>query len=87
MEATTSVMVYVIFWWLTLLMVLPFGVQNREESGADEGVEGEEPGAPAKPQLLKKMLITTLLSAIAFAIFYAAMNNGWLALDEYELKR
>jgi predicted secreted protein len=66
--------IYFIFWWLTLFLVLPFGVRSQIEAG--EVVHGSEGGAPAHPQIGKKMLITTLLSAVFYGAFYYAFTTG-----------
>ena len=65
--------VYVVLWWLTLFMVLPWGVTRVEE---EDLLPGEDPGAPAKPQLLKKFLATTGISGLFFAIFYIVYESG-----------
>ncbi len=37
--------IYFILWWLSLLIVLPWGTHSQEESG--DVAPGTEPGAPA----------------------------------------
>ena len=46
MSATTAIAVYFIIWWLTLFVVLPWGVRSQHESGAIS--PGTEPGAPIR---------------------------------------
>ena len=65
--------VYMVLWWLTLFMVLPWGVTRIDQ---DELLPGQDPGSPAKPDLLKKFLITTALSLLLFAIFYIVYESG-----------
>ena len=65
--------VYMVLWWLTLFMVLPWGVTRVDQ---DELLPGQDPGSPAKPDLLKKFLITTALSLLLFAIFYIVYESG-----------
>ncbi len=71
MSLTLSVAIYFVTWWITLFAILPFGVRRQHESG--EVVEGSEPGAPLRPQLWWKVLWTTVVSAVLFACFYAAL--------------
>lgn len=68
--------VYLVFWWLTLFMVLPWGVRRAE---AHELEPGEDPGAPAKPMLLKKFIVTTVISGVFFAVFYWVYNSGLIS--------
>jgi predicted secreted protein len=69
---TTAVAIYFIVWWITLFAVLPWGVRSQAESG--EVVPGSDPGAPAIPNLVMKLLLTTLVSGVLFglaALLYA----------------
>jgi predicted secreted protein len=71
--------VYFIFWWISLLITLPFGVRNSDESGAVLE-PGQDRGAPVVPMIKKKMLAATGLSAIVFCIFYANWHFGWITM-------
>jgi len=71
--------VFLVIWWLTLFMVLPFGVKRVDP---DDLLPGEDPGAPAKPQLMKKFAITTALSVVLFAIFYFIQASGWISFRQ-----
>jgi predicted secreted protein len=77
MSIWSAIAVYFIIWWTVLFAVLPWGVRNAHEAG--ETIEtGNEPGAPVKPRLLFKALITTIVAAIVFAGVYAVIASGWL---------
>lgn len=60
--------VYFVIWWTVLFAVLPFGIRSQHESG--EIAHGSEPGAPAIPNLKRKALITTVVSAIVFGVVW-----------------
>lgn len=68
--------IYGIIWFLTLFMVLPFGVQSQHESG--EIVPGSEGGAPVRPQIWKKLGINTIVATVFFAIAYWLLTSGAL---------
>ncbi len=53
MSVTTAIAIYFIIWWVVLFAVLPFGVRSQQESGAV--APGTDPGAPAVPQLMRKL--------------------------------
>jgi predicted secreted protein len=61
-----SLALYFIIWWTLLFAVLPFGVHSQAEM--KDIVPGSEPGAPARPRLGLKMLITTGLAGILWGI-------------------
>jgi predicted secreted protein len=58
-------MVYFVIWWTILFAVLPLGVRRIENPG-----RGQDPGAPDKPQLLRKAIITSLVAGVLWLGFY-----------------
>ena len=79
MSLTLGFAVYVVIWWLTLFMVLPWGISSVNP---DDLLPGEDPGAPAKPQLFKKFIITTGVSLVFFVIFYFVYESGVISFRE-----
>ncbi|MDJ1156763.1 DUF1467 family protein [Chelatococcus sp. SYSU_G07232] len=73
MTVSGALALYFVIWWIVLFAVLPFGVRSQAESG--EVTHGTEPGAPVRPGLLRKALITTAISAVIFAIVMVAINT------------
>ncbi|MDE2229220.1 MAG: DUF1467 family protein [Alphaproteobacteria bacterium] len=59
---------YVIVWWITLFAVLPWGVKPVEEREP-----GHDPGAPARPNLWKKAIATTLVAAVLWYVIHSAL--------------
>jgi predicted secreted protein len=55
-----AIATYFVVWWITLFAVLPLGVKSQVEEG--EVVRGSDPGAPVRPMLAKKAIITTIIS-------------------------
>ena len=65
MGLVTGIAVYFVVWWITLFMVLPFGIER------DKNVkEGNNPGAPVKHRLLIKFAINTVLALIIWLIIF-----------------
>jgi predicted secreted protein len=58
-------MVYLVIWWTVLFAVLPLGVRRVENPG-----RGEERGAPERPELLRKAVITSVVAAVLWVGFY-----------------
>lgn len=80
MPWTTAVAIYFIFWWLVFFMVLPWGIRSQHEEG--DFVQGTDPGAPATHGLKIKLVWTTGVASIAFAVFYWAYVTKAVALED-----
>jgi predicted secreted protein len=65
MSWTLGLAVYFIIWWTLLFAILPFGVRSQQEM--NHIVPGSEPGAPASPQLGRKLVANTVIAAILWA--------------------
>jgi predicted secreted protein len=76
MKIGTAIAIYFVVWWIVLFAILPLGVRNAHEAG-ETILEGNEPGAPVEHQMGKKALITTMVSAIVFAMIYFALQYAW----------
>jgi len=76
----TALAIYFIVWWVVLFAVLPWGVRSQVESG--EVAPGTDPGAPAVPQLRLKMMWTTIVATVVFALY--ELNNFYrlIGLDD-----
>jgi predicted secreted protein len=74
----TGLAVYVIIWWLVFFMVLPIGA-GQKISDADIA-EGQFPGAPAKPRLLMKVGLCTVIAGVFYAMFHVAWETGLIAI-------
>ena len=80
MSWTTAAAVYFILWWIILFAVLPWGVRSQADSG--DIVPGSDPGAPAIPHLTAKLLWTTLVSAVVFALIAVNYSYRLVTLDD-----
>ena len=80
MSLVSSIAIYFVLWWLCLFVVLPFGVRSQHEANAV--APGTEPGAPVTPFLLRRVIATTLLSALIFAGIYLYFGVYQMRLDD-----
>jgi predicted secreted protein len=71
--------IYFVLWWIVLFVTLPFGVRSQSEDG--DPVPGSEHGAPIAPLMLKKLLWTTIVSAVIFAVSAYGYRAGYLNVD------
>ena len=79
----TYVAIYFIVWWTVIFAVLPFSIRSQHEDGAVE--DGTEPGAPSRPLLLRKALITTVIAAVIVGVFAWSLETGRLTLDMFPM--
>ena len=68
MSITGSVVVFIILWWLVLFIILPRNINSQHEKG--NIIEGTDPGAPTNPNIVKKLVITTFITSLLFAIIF-----------------
>ena len=78
-KISTGVAIYFVLWWIVLFVTLPFGVRSQHEDG--DGVPGTDPGAPIKSQMGRKLIWTTIISAVIFALAMLAYNAGYLNIE------
>ena len=76
---STGLAIYFVIWWIVLFVTLPFGVRSQHEDG--EGVAGTDPGAPIATQMGRKLIWTTVLSAVIFAVALLAYDAGYLNVE------
>ena len=76
MSATGLAIIYIIIWWIVFFAILPIDV-NRIKT---EKIEGEDPGSPENPKILKKFIYCTLITTIFFIIIYLLMKFEYLNL-------
>ena len=79
MPVTTGLAIFFLIWWVVLFAVLPWGVQSQHEGG--EITPGTDPGAPSLPKLRQKLLWTTLVSMVVFAVCYVIYVNRLVSID------
>ena len=82
MGTTGAIIIFISIWWIVFFSVLPFGIKSQNITFKDD-LHGNDPGAPKNPRILKKFLITTLITSIIFAVIYYLTINNYLNLRGY----
>ena len=77
MDLVSAIVVYILLWWWVLFMVLPFGAKAPEQIE-----KGHATSAPAKPNLIRKMLITTVIAAILWFFVDMIISSGIFTFRE-----
>lgn len=74
---------YLLFWVVTLFVVLPYGVHTTAESGREK-IPGQADSAPDRPMIGRKLLWTTAISAVLFFLFWLNWTNGWFTRADFD---
>tara|TARA_B100001173_G_scaffold277922_1_gene259633 strand:+ start:42 stop:287 length:246 start_codon:yes stop_codon:yes gene_type:complete len=76
MSVTGLAIIYIIIWWIVFFAILPIDV-NRKKTVK---VDGEDPGSPENPKVLKKFIYCTVITSIIFLIIYLLIKFEYLNL-------
>lgn len=77
MDLTLAIAFYFVTWWLTLFIVLPFGVRTQAEEG--EVVPGTPESAPAQMRVLRVVVINTVVAAVVFVALWTLLQSSWVS--------
>ncbi len=77
MNLVTAIFSYLMIWWIALFVVLPFGNKPLENP-----LVGNEPNAPANPRLRQKMVWTSLLALVVWAIVFALVQSHLISFRD-----
>jgi|GEM_PF-63031 len=77
MSLLACIFTYLIVWWTVLFAVLPWG--NRQPANHEAGMAA---GAPANPNMKKKIIATTIVSFIVLGIIYACIDANIIDFRE-----
>ncbi len=69
MSTSNAIVLYLVIWWVSLFLFLPLNIKSQKNVK-----KGNDPGAPEKPEIRKKFLITTLFSTFLWIIIFIIMK-------------
>ena len=76
MSITGLTIIFIIIWWTVFFAILPIDV-NRVKIVK---IEGEDPGSPENPKMLKKFLYCTGITTVIFTIIFLLIKFEYLNL-------
>ena len=82
MNLEFCIAVYLTIWWTTLFAILPLGVRSHAEMGVPVP-GGGDPGSPVNPNLKRKFITTSWVSALIFAAFWLGVHFHLIGLPEF----
>ena len=76
MSITGLAIIYIIIWWIIFFSILPIDVDRIKV----EKIDGEDPGSPENPKMLKKFIYCTVITTVLFVFIYLLMKFEYLNL-------
>jgi len=75
----TIIGIYLVCWWTVLFAVLPIGMNQQAQ---EKPTDGSQWGAPVNPQLKRKFITTTWVSALVWLLIMVLVGTGWMPLPD-----
>lgn len=82
MKWTSIAAIYLLFWVMSAFVVMPFFVRTAEEEGVAP-LPGHAESAPHHFHPWRITITTTLVSALAFGLYYANYVYGWISAESF----
>ena len=76
MSPTGLAIIYIIIWWIVFFAILPIDVERKKIVKVD----GEDPGSPENPKMMKKFIYCTGITTILFIVIFLLMKFEYLNL-------
>ena len=72
----TGTVVFVLVWWTVLFAVLP--LWTRPDPDGDPAAGGWR-GAPERPLIVRKLLVTTAVAIVVWAVAAWLITSDWIS--------
>lgn len=83
MRWTSILAIFVLFWTMSLFLVLPFGIRTTEEAG-EASLPGHAESAPHAFSLGRVLLRSALVGAAFTALYVFNYIYGWITVDDLD---
>ena len=74
----TGTVLFLIIWWTVLFAVLPFGTRPVADADSQTGWRG----VPERPQMGRKVLVTTLVALVLWGGAMVVVHSHWLSFRD-----
>jgi predicted secreted protein len=83
MDLFTGSAIFLTIWWTVLFAILPLGGKTHWSEGLEVPVKGMDPGAPITPNLKKKFIWCTIVSAAVWVLLWCTLHFHWVRLPDF----
>jgi predicted secreted protein len=78
MHPVTGVAIFFVLWWIVLFAVLPWGTRPVATPDSETGWRG----APERPSMWRKVIATTLVTAVIWVLLFFAITSETLSFRD-----
>jgi predicted secreted protein len=71
----TGSVLFIMIWWTALFAVLPIGTKPVAQADPASGWRG----APERPQILKKVIVTTIVACVLWTGSYLLIRSDYVS--------
>jgi predicted secreted protein len=71
----TGIVLFVVIWWTALFAVLPIGTKPVAQADDKSGWRG----APERPGIMRKVIITTLITSVLWTGSYLLIRSDYVS--------
>lgn len=71
----TGIVLFVVLWWTALFAVLPVGTKPVAQADETSGWRG----APERPRLLMKVIVTTIVTCVLWTGSYLLIRSDYVS--------
>lgn len=82
MAITSGLVLFAVIWFLTFLVIIPIRIETQGDKG--EIVPGTHAGAPENHYLKQKAVITTVVSALLWAVIAGIILSGIISVNDFD---
>ena len=83
MRWTSILAIYILFWTMSLFLVLPFGVRTAEEAG-EQAAPGHAESAPHVFNFGRAALRASIVGAVFTGLYVANYIYGWITVEDLD---
>lgn len=78
MRWTSALAIYILFWAMSVFLVLPFGVKTTHEAGGEQG-PGTAESSPHEFSARRIAWRVTIVATVGFTLFQLNYHFGWIS--------
>ena len=83
MTIGAALVLFAVVWFMVLFVVLPLRMKSQADAG--DVVPGTPAGAPADPQIKRKMMITTIAALCVWAVLCVIIISGVISVSDFDV--
>lgn len=84
MSITSAIVLYVVIWFITMFVTLPFGLRTQGEDG--HVVHGTQQSAPADFRLKKTVIRVTLIATALWIVIAGIIVSGAISVRDFDVR-